>query len=59
MNQYLNWLSPMMVVTIAAPRPVVTDTDKPPIIEQTEMYHIMDCLPYLWGKKMGRVSSMT
>lgn len=41
------WLSPITVVTIAAPSPVVTLTLSPPIKLQTRMYHIMFLLPYL------------
>ena len=41
------WLSPIAVVTIAEPRPVVTLTLIPPIILHTMMYHSMLFLPYL------------
>ena len=41
------WLSPMAVVTIAEPRPVVTLTLIPPIILHTMMYHNILFLPYL------------
>ena len=41
------WLSPMAVVTIAEPKPVVTDTLMPPIMLHTMMYHSMLFLPYL------------
>jgi hypothetical protein len=37
----------MAVVTMAAPRPVVTLTLMPPIMLQTAMYHSMLFLPYL------------
>ena len=37
----------MAVVTIAEPKPVVTDTLMPPIMLQTMMYHSMLFLPYL------------
>lgn len=50
MNQYLNWLSPVADVTMAAPRPVVTLTESPPIMLHTEMYHSMLFLPYLGAK---------
>ena len=41
------WLSPMAVVTMADPRPVVTDTLMPPIMLQTMMYQSMLLVPYL------------
>jgi hypothetical protein len=44
------WLSPIAVVTIAAPRPVVTLTEMPPIILQTLMYHNIFFFPYLEHK---------
>lgn len=47
-NQCLNWLSPIAVVTIALPRPVVADTLIPPIMLQTMMYQSMLFLPYLY-----------
>jgi len=40
-------LSPLAVVTIAAPRPVVTLTEIPPIILQMEIYHNIFFFPYL------------
>ncbi len=42
------WLSPMAVVTIADPKPVVTLTLIPPIMLHTIMYQSMLFLPYLW-----------
>ena len=45
----LTWLSPMAVVTIADPNPVVTLTLIPPIMLHTMMYHNMLFLPYLQG----------
>ena len=44
------WLSPIAVVTIAAPKPVVTLTLMPPIILHTEMYHNMLFFPYLFSR---------
>lgn len=41
------WLSPCTLVTMAAPRPVVTLTLMPPIMLQTMMYHSMLFVPYL------------
>ena len=46
-NQCLNWLFPIAVVTIALPKPVVTLTLIPPIMLHTKMYHSMLFLPYL------------
>lgn len=43
----LTWLSPIAVVTIADPNPVVTLTLMPPIMLHTMMYHNMLFLPYL------------
>lgn len=40
-------MSPIAVVTMAEPSPVVTDTLMPPIMLQTMMYHSMLFLPYL------------
>ena len=56
-NQCLNWLSPMAVVTIALPRPVVTLTLIPPVMLHTMMYHSMLFFPYLsWmvSERRGR-----
>jgi hypothetical protein len=50
MNQYLNWLLPWAEVTMAAPNPVVTLTDSPPIMLHTLMYQSMLFLPYLGAK---------
>ena len=51
----LTWLSPIAVVTMAEPKPVVTDTLIPPIILHTMMYHSILFLPYLWPprERMG------
>ena len=38
-------MSPMAVVTMAEPKPVVTDTLMPPIMLHTMMYHSMLFLP--------------
>ena len=51
----LNWLSPYAVSTIAAPRPVVTLTLIPPIMEQTRMYQNMLLSPYLCGGQSSTV----
>ena len=41
------WLSPCTLVTMAAPRPVVTLTLMPPIMLQTMMYQSMLLVPYV------------
>ena len=40
-------MSPLAVSTIAAPSPVVTLTDMPPIMLHTKIYHNMLFFPYL------------
>ena len=52
---YHTWLSPMAVVTIAEPKPVVTDTLMPPIMLHTIMYHSMVFLPYLEAERKSRL----
>ena len=52
LRKNLTWLSPIAVVTMAEPKPVVTDTLIPPIMLQTMMYHSMFFLPYL--TRVGR-----
>ena len=59
MNQYLNWLLPWAEVTMAAPSPVVTLTDSPPIMLHTLMYQSMLFLPYLGAKYMTMTSEAT
>jgi hypothetical protein len=46
-QKLLTWLSPWALVTMAAPRPLVTLTLIPPMRLHTPMNHIMFFSPYL------------